>query len=263
MLVKKEIGRSLRHGMVQYAPHILTGLGVAGVYLTAIFASKATLKAAKIVEDENRKNEESRQFFASDEPAPIIPPLTRKEIVNKTWKCYIPSALISLLTAGCIIKSGRIYSKRNAALLALYSISETAFREYQSKVKEMIGDGKEGKIRDSVARDKIIKNPSEIKGIVITGGGEALCYDAPSARYFRSDIEKIRRKENDFNQALRSEMRMTLNELYYELGLEPTKMGDNLGWDIDKGLLEFKFSSQLTENGSPCLVIDYEIHPLY
>ena len=58
-------------------------------------------------------------------------------------------------------------------------------------------------------------------------------------------------------------MSLTLNDLYYELGLEPTKTGDYMGWEVDKEMLNFKFSSQLTENGTPCLVIDYEVYPLY
>lgn len=254
MLINKNITRSMRQTLVRKAPTILSGLGILGVYTTAIFASKATLKANDVVNEENMRRYEGRsnvsEFF-----------MTKKEIVKATWKEYIPTLLISLATCACIVKSGRIHSKRHAALMALYSLSETAFREYQGKVKDMIGDGKDGKIRDSIAKDRITKQPAT--EIIVTGTGETLCFDAPSGRYFQSSIEIIRRKENNFNQTLRTEMSLTLNELYYELGLNATKTGDYMGWDIEKGLLSFKFSSQLNEHGQPCLVIDYDIHPLF
>lgn len=54
-----------------------------------------------------------------------------------------------------------------------------------------------------------------------------------------------------------------LNDFYYELGLDGTKMGDMLGWNIDEGYIDLAFSSQLDANGTPCLVIDYQVAPVY
>jgi hypothetical protein len=56
---------------------------------------------------------------------------------------------------------------------------------------------------------------------------------------------------------------VTLNELYDELNLKSTKMGEIIGWHIDDGLIEPEFSSHLTENGVPCLVLDYVSEPRY
>ena len=60
-----------------------------------------------------------------------------------------------------------------------------------------------------------------------------------------------------------NEMYISLNEFYYEIGLPRTKMGDELGWNIDSGLIRFEFSSQLADDETPCLVIDYHIAPRY
>ena len=68
---------------------------------------------------------------------------------------------------------------------------------------------------------------------------------------------------NDINYRLNVEMYMSLNDFYYELGLKPTRLGDELGWNINDGLIEVNFSSQLTEDGEPCLVMDYQIAPKY
>ena len=43
-------------------------------------------------------------------------------------------------------------------------------------------------------------------------------------------------------------------------GLKPTKIGDDIGFNIDNGLLQVDFSSQLTEEGRPCLVLNYNVY---
>ena len=62
---------------------------------------------------------------------------------------------------------------------------------------------------------------------------------------------------------MRDEMYISLNEFYYEIGLNPISIGDDLGWNIDHGYIELSFSSQLTDDGNPCLVIDYQVTPRY
>ena len=84
-----------------------------------------------------------------------------------------------------------------------------------------------------------------------------------SGRYFESDIEKLRKAVNDLNRRMRDEIQITLNEFYYEIGLDSIKIGDSLGWDIDKGYIELEFSSQLDKDGVPCLVIGHYNPPKY
>ena len=40
-------------------------------------------------------------------------------------------------------------------------------------------------------------------------------------------------------------------------------LGDDLGWNIDNGYIDLRFSSQLATDGTPCLVIDYGYGPRY
>ena len=60
-----------------------------------------------------------------------------------------------------------------------------------------------------------------------------------------------------------SYMSASLNEFYYELGLDGIKLGDDLGWSYGTGGVDIEFSSQLTEDNTPCLVIDYKVLPEY
>lgn len=243
--------------LAKNSPTILTGIGVAGLITTTAMAVKATPKALLILEEEKYNREKECENIG--ESAPI----SAKDMILLTWKCYLPAAIVGTITIACIISANSINLRRNAALAGLYSLSETALKEYQAKVVETIGKNKERAIKDDLAKDKIMKNPVSEREIVITGNGETLCYDAMSGRYFKSDIEEIRRVINKLSRDMMSDMNITLNEVYNELGLKSTKIGDMVGWHIDDGLIEPDFSSQLTENGTPCLVLDFREEPRY
>ena len=91
-----------------------------------------------------------------------------------------------------------------------------------------------------------------------------MCYDSVSGRYFKSDMETIKKAENELDARLRNEMYVSLNEFYYEIGLEPLRViGEDLGWNIDNGYLDLNFSSQIASDGTPCLVLDYGVAPRY
>ena len=181
--------------------------------------------------------------------------------MKRTWKCYIPTAISGGITIGSIIALNSVHTRRNASLAAVYSITETAFKEYQNKVAETIGKNKEVAIRDEISQDKLKRNPASVNEIFVTGRGNILCYDAVSGRYFKSDIDKIRRVINDFNYRLMSEMYLSLNEFYDEIGLAHTQLGDELGWNIDSGKVEIDYSTQLADDGTPCLVLNYKVIP--
>lgn len=240
-------------GMIsKNSSNILTGLGCAGLISTAILTGKAVPKAIDILEYHTRYNIDN----SCEMPEGF-------EKIKLTWKVFIPAGVVGATSIACIIGANTINTKRNAALAALYSISETALREYRSKVVEEIGKNKETKIRDDIAHNKIIQNPVENKTIIITGNGDVLCYDALSDRYFTSSYETIRQKVNDLNYELMSDMWLDLNDLYYALGLPNTKLGNQMGFDLNKGKIEMEYSTQLNPHGQPCLVIDTTVYPKY
>ena len=124
-----------------------------------------------------------------------------------------------------------------------------------------IGEKKEKTVRDAVAKEKITKKPPIQKEIVVTGNGTTLCFESMGGRYFKSDMETLRKVQNDLNRRMREEMNITLNDFYYEIGLDETDVGKYVGWDIDKGYIDIDFSSQLTEDGTPCLVVGFATPP--
>ena len=153
--------------------------------------------------------------------------------------------------------------RRRAALVTAYTLSESALKEYQEKVVEAIGEKKEQAIRDSIAKDKVTKNPVSNHEVIITEKGNTLCYDTLSGRYFKSDRDKIDKAINELNRRMRDEMYISLNDFYYEIGLNSIDLGDLLGWNIDNGYIEPTFSYQGADDGTPCLAISYLVEPRY
>ena len=240
-------GNQMTKYLVKHMPELLTGAGIAGMIFTVVEAVKATPKALKAIEVLKEE---------VPEPKPA-------QTVKAAWKCYVPAAITGTASICCIIFANRESAKRNAALAAAYAISESTFSEYKAKVLEKFGKKKETEVRDAIVIDKMKKDPITNKEVILTGLGEHLCYDATSGRYFKSDIECLRKAENQLNLRLREEMFVSLNEFYAELGLMPIDVGDLLGWNIDKGYIELQFTSHLSEENVPCLAISCNVAPYY
>jgi len=236
----KGLGRFLNKNSTS----ILMGVTMAGVITTPIFAIEATITATKILNELENKED-----------------LSELEKLQAVWKCYIWTAISGAITFGSVIAVNSIHQRRNATIAGLYSLAQTTLTEYRDKVVEIIGENKERKIRDSVDADKVLNGPGST--VIITGTGDVLCYDSLTGRYFTSDIEKIRQIVNELNHSLLTEMFVSLNDLFFELGLEGTELGKDMGFDIERGLLDMKFSSQLTKDGKPCLVLNYQVYPKY
>lgn len=257
----KQILSTIGKNMTKNSPVILTGLGVAGLITTTVLAVRATPKALELI-DERRMElaDEDESFVYGDYDNCKLEAL---DIIRTTWKCYIPALTMGGITIACIIGANSVNLRRNAALASVYSLSEAALKEYQAKVIDTIGETKHTKIKDEIAKDRIEKNPVSSREVVVTGRGDMLCYDALSGRYFKSDIEHIKKVFNDLGRDMLSDMYISLNDVYYALDLQSTKLGDLVGWHVDHGLPVPSFSSQLAEDNTPCLVLDFSIEPRY
>jgi len=224
---------------------ICSGAAVIGLYGTAYLASKATLKANEIL------------LGVVDDPSK----LSIKDKVKLTWKEYIPAAAASVVTVAALYFADRVHTKNEAALMMVYQTLNDRYLRYQKQVVLDHGPRHEMDLTDRVAQGIVDeKNPGST--IIMTGYGKVVCYDDVSGREFENDIETIRRIENELNRRLRSEIRISLNELYYELGLKPNTAGDLMGFDIDTNPLCIQYSSTLNSRGQPCLVLHYNVIPL-
>lgn len=249
-----------RSAISKHSPGILTGIGIAGMITTTVLAVKATPKALKIIEAaEQDKYDELHQ----DDHSTGNEPLTVVETVKVAWKPYIPAIVTGVTSVGCLIGGNSIHAKRNAALATAYQISTTALKEYKAKVVETIGEKKERVIHDKIAEDKIKEKPISKNEVIFTGKGETNCYDILSGRAFKSDRNKIEKARNDLNYRMAGgqEMCISLNEFYYAIGLPPIPIGDDIGWRIDKGLIDIYFASFLLDDDEPYMTIEFLVPP--
>ncbi len=223
------------------SPEILTAMSVTGVAATSYLTAKSAINAHDDL------------FGHHDKPL--------KEQIKIVWKCYIPPVISGALTVGCIIGSSNASGKRTAAAVTAYSISERAFSEYKEKVVEQVGKNQEQKIRDEIVQSKV-KTDGAPKELIIAGKGHVLCCELYTRRYFRSDMETLRRAQNDINARVVNDVYVSLDEFYDILGLPYTSVSNKLGWTSDK-LMALEYSAVMSESGEPCVAFDYNyVNPI-
>lgn len=245
----KTIAKSVWAGAKKHSPEILIGMGIAGAASSVIFAVKATPKAMFLLE-------EKRQELGVEK-------LEAKEIIKTAAPVYIPTAVSFGVSVACIVGASSVNARRNAALTAAYTLSESTLRTYRDKVLETVGEDKEREIRQKAAIEQQQKTTEPQTLVVSNAAGQLKCFDSLSGRYFVSTKNEIDKAVNEFNRQLRDDMRISLNDWYDLIGLDTNKLGDMLGWDIERGYVETCYASRLDEDGLPCLVVNYVEPPHY
>jgi hypothetical protein len=233
------------------SPLLLSAAAIVGTVATAYLTGKATFKAAEMIGDEAEKRmlqeiEENRKFPTKDK-------------IKLVWPQYLPAAGTAITTIGCIVFAHKISATRLTALAAAYTVSERRFEEYKNKITEKMGIQKERAARDELAQDRVNSNPPSNQTIIM-GGGDALFQDAMSGRYFMSDMETVKGAMNKINYKMMHEMEMPLTAFYDELGLEATKISDDIGWNVDHPM-DLSFHTAMADNNRPCIVVDYIVSP--
>ena len=250
------------------APGITIGLGTGAILVAGVMVGVATPKAIKLIEDaqaaKTKRFEKMKEKAPDDAVMDETDELTWVEIIKAGWKPYAPAIMTAVVGVACIVGGTRANARRNAALSAAYTVVEQTLNDYTAKTKEIVGEKKEKEIRDAIAEDELKKHPLSGYNVVrMPKCGKTLCYDVRSREYFMSDYNSIKKVENDLNRRLRSEMFISLNDVYDEFGIvHDDELGDDIGWNVDDEL-EFTISSKIAENNEPCLVVNYVIAPRY
>ena len=220
------------------APTILTCIGAAGVIFTAVASGKAAIKAKE-------KLEELPEDADMKEKAKVVLPI------------MVKPTILACGTIWVIFRANKIALRRNAALLAAYTLSSRRLEEYEDKVVETIGEGKNKKIKDAIAEDHVEKDPPPQNIIIASDGTTIPCKDGWTGQWFSSTIESIRTAEANLNEMMKDEGFVCLNDYCQELGLEYLDYGDSWGWFYDaENPLTFEYSSILRD-GIPTLVISF------
>jgi hypothetical protein len=235
---------------------LLTAGGVVGTVATAILTGRATFKAADIIRAEELDC--VHESGITDSLAEDTMGMSNWKKAKLVWPLYIPPVLTGGATIGSIVMANRMSAQKAAALAAAYGLAERNLSEYKDKVAEKLTGPKKQAVDDELAQDRVSKTDG-YQNIVIVEG-EVLCFDEPTARYFRSTMENIKTAVNATNTEIIHHDYASAGFFYEELGLPGTTWTDEVGWNTDQ-LLELKFSTVMSPDGRPCIAIDFKVLP--
>lgn len=255
----------------EHQREIMLGGAIAGTVITAVLSWKAGIKADKIISEQKAKIEalendyEDEEIGMTEEEFKTHKKDLTIESIKKLAPVVAPPALACTGTIISVIGGYKVASKQIAVLSSLYTMSEKALAEYQDKAKELIGPKKAQEIKDEVAADKVKNNPPKSETVINTGKGDTMFYDPKSGRYFYSSPEAVKSATNTVNLRMMEEYYISLNEYYNELNLPDIELGEDMGFNIDDGLIDVDhlFSVTKTEKDIPALVLEYDISAKY
>ena len=240
-------------GLRRSSPAILTALGIVGVVGTTVMAVRATPKALRLIKA--KKNE-----LNTDE-------LTPAELVQTTWKCYVPSALVGAGTIACIVGIGVMDKRNQAALSSAYAMLNESYKQYRQAAKRVYGADADNKIHAEMAKDARVASYDmgyQVYNMDMDPGSEVLLfYDLTSKKYFNTTMAAVLNAQYHVNRNLSIKGDCSLNEYLSFLGLDGVDKGDKIGWDIsymveemDCYFLDFDNQKTTLEDGLECIVID-------
>ena len=229
-----------------HSPAVLTGFAIAGVVSTAVLAARAHGRATYIVAKDAIETEQSR---------------TNLEYFKMVWPLYIPPVATGLATIACIVGAQSINVRRQAALMGAFTLTEGAFQEYKEQVAESLTKPAKDKLETAIAQKKVDENPVASE-LISSKDGKVLVLDLYTGRYFRSTRETILQAQNEVNERLTvgGEDSVSLNEFYIIIGLEPSIIGEVLGFNAHN-LVDVNFNTAVAEGGVPCLTITFRALP--
>ena len=238
------------------SPNLLFGVGVAGVVVTAVLASKATLKVEKVLDqhEANMNVIDAAQIKVDTKGAPIYTAEDAQKdkvlVFMKTGgelvKLYAPAIVTGIVTIACLTKSHNMLNERNAGLAAAYAIVDKGFKEYRKRVEQSLGKEKDLEFMHGAEEHEYLEETKQ--GPKVTVEKVASRDGKPSmyARFFdelnpswqrNSDYNYVflRARQQYLNDMLQARGHVFLNEVYDSLGIERTREGAVVGWVLGNG----------------------------
>ena len=249
----KRAAKSLGKSMDKHSPEILMGCGLVGFVTTVILVAKEAPIAKERLDDLHL------YLGESDEE------ISKARVIFEEFKTvapvYAPAVVSGAMSCGCILGSYYISSKRTAALATAYELCQSTLVDYQNKVREKLGEKKEKEIQHEIFEDDVKKNPppdNYRNELAYTDGLTVFkdCY----GRYFRSNMDIVRRAENTITKRLQTEMEVSLNEFYWELDIGPTECGDDIFFTADNGI-DIVTDSVKNSDGNTITKLDFLCRP--
>lgn len=226
------------------SPTILFVGGVVGVVGATVLACKATLKLTPVldeiekdlidVEVMNARSTVSEKQINREKASIYI------QSTGKIAKLYAPSVVVGVISIGCLTKSHRQLTQRNAVLTGAYVSLQQFLESYRGRVREKIGEEEERNVYYSstpveLARDG--KNgPEKYYGSRPTGKGPySAMFEAGNLNFQDAgeyNIHFINMQQQILTDKLRAQGYLFLNDVYKRLDIPVTEEGQICGWFV-------------------------------
>lgn len=258
----------------KHSPELLMATGVVGFVGTVVFASRATLKADKIIMPEHYEKLETidkalELAEVKGDDRYVQKDATRDKVVvyvqtsAELGRTYAPAIVLGVSTVACFLGAYKVISRRNAALAAAYTIVEGAFSDYRQRVVEELGEVWDHHFRyggEMEETSERVEDPETGKKKTIKKFTSKLPTDLEPSMYavifepiqmengknkWRGSSQFINKHEYNYfflttaqsrlNDRLKADGYLFLNDVYEQLGFPRTEAGQIVGWVIGHG----------------------------
>lgn len=257
--------KNIGFGCKKHSPEIFITLGVIGAVGAGVMACFATTKIGEVIDKKNAdleaiekgKNDGEvidREGDLVEYTAEDAAKDTRIVYAKTAWemcKLYAPAVGVAIVSFTCIITSHRILHRRNLALGAAYAAVDRSFRDYRRRTIERFGDEVDKELRydikpvpveetivDEKGKEKKVKKTANVIDPKNLNSEYVFLFDkttSPDAQdnpdyneMFVTGVERYARHK------LIADGRLFMNDVLKELGIQPTKAGQIVGWVYDK-----------------------------
>lgn len=242
------LGASLKAGIEKVAPGVMIAVGIGAVAVGAYKAAEAAPEAKEAIAEFKTMREAIEQ---SEED-----PEARREIINSGYRslgntllhAYAKPALLVSGGTALILGGHGIISKKLATTTASLISTDKLFQDYRHNVIEDQGEEADFRYRTGVKKVNVETVEQDIRGRkrkvmkeydvvdeVLTNPFMKF-YDESNPNFSKNptdDLYTLRKREEWFNDRLRAEGYLFLNDVLYDLGFNRCAEGSVYGWVYD------------------------------
>jgi hypothetical protein len=252
---------SAKFTLQKHGPTLMAIGAAAGVIVTVAEAIRATNKAQQAFEEIDQEVKLVKLNGKGETDTDVSKRVLKVYLSHSRVlaKIYWPTAVGTAGTVTLMLVSHTMMKRRQAGLIAAYTMMDTAYKAYRARVAEIVGEEDEKKIYNA------------IKTKPIEGGADGLeaCEidydDNQTSPYFRffdptnpnwvktSEYNRffIQAQQNWANDRLHATGFVFLNEVLENLGFERTQIGAVVGWRLNgdgDGYIDFGMEFISDEN---------------
>ena len=241
-----------RAGLVlsKHAPDILVGTGVVGFVGTVVLGARETLSYRETVEEDlellvkitdaaqpdSGRDDYTREMYIKDKT------ILYSRLATKTVKHYAPAIGMGVATLACFLGAHGMMRHRLAASMAAYEVLDTAYSEYRSRVRDILGDEQTDVLERTMVEQwmdeedgpdghKIADALPDVNGVPFSQ--YARVFDTSNIHWtdYKAQNEMFLAAQQRYaNELLRIRGHVFLNEVYDMLGIPRTEAGQMVGW---------------------------------